>query len=448
LHIHFINLDRSKDRLAEFKATNAHLAEITRIPAIEEHRIDIHSLARQGLVDVGILRTYPVGALCQALSHYALWNKAVETGRAVTIADDDAIFNLNFDASAADVIKILPPDWDLIVWGWNFDAVMIFDMLSGVSPCIAQFDQDKMRLNTRAFQELTVSPHAHRLLWSFGHTSYTVSPRGGQNLKNRCFPLRPMLVPLPEGAARRLVRPSFPNIGLDVTLNSAYPHLKAYVCIPPLVISTNEHSKSTIQPGGVGIAPPGPPDAAALIARGAELQKADRLEEALAHYDQVLQVKDEIAALVGRGSVLVDLGRFDEALSTYDKILAVQPNDFNAHNMRGLVLENLKGPQEALASYEKAIALKPDTVEGYYNRGNVLADLSRFEEALASYDKALAIKSDALHILNNRGLVLEQLHRFEEALASYEKALKINPNYSAAGEHRRLLLLELKRALR
>lgn len=457
LHVHFINLDRSTDRLAEFKAVNGHLAEVTRIPAIEEHRIDIHSLAQQGLVRVDILNMYPVGALCQALSHYALWNKAIASGIPITIADDDAIFNLKFDALAPDVIKSLPPDWDLILWGWNFDAVMIFDMLPGVSPCIAQFDQDKMRLHTRDFQKQTISPHPQKLLWSFGHTSYTVSPKGAQNLKSICFPLRPMLVPFPEGAPQRLGRTTFPNVGLDVTLNSAHPQLQSYVCIPPLVISTNEHAKSTIQPGGVGKAPgtaqpmPSPAaqrdEVAALNNRGIELQKANQREEALAQFDKALSLKsDDITALTCRGSVLMDLGRFEAALASYDKLLSIRPNDVSALNMRGLASESLQRPAEALASYDRAIAVAATSVEAYYNRGNVLADLGRYEEALASYEQALAIKPDAAPILNNRGLVLEELRRVDEAITSYDRALKAKPDYATAANNRNLLLQQLSQS--
>jgi glycosyl transferase, family 25 len=252
LDIHFINLDRSKDRLAEFQDLNRHLGELTRVRAIEERRIDIKLLAQRGLVKGDILSMYPIGALCQALSHFGLWNMAVESGKRMTIADDDAIFNLKFESCAEEVLNALPPEWDLILWGWNFDAFMIFEMLPGVSPCIGQFDQDKMRSNTRAFQELPLSPRAYKLIWSYGHTAYTVSPKGAQNLKSKCFPLQPMQVPFPESARRVTRAPSFPNVGLDVTLNSVHQHLNAYVCFPPLVISKNEHAKSTIQPGGSG----------------------------------------------------------------------------------------------------------------------------------------------------------------------------------------------------
>ena len=108
LHVHFINLDRSKDRLAEFQSVNSHLAQITRVAAFEEHRVDLDALTRQGLVTSDILTTYPIGALCHVMSDILLWNKAIESAEQITVADDDTIFNLNFDVEAAELERVPP----------------------------------------------------------------------------------------------------------------------------------------------------------------------------------------------------------------------------------------------------------------------------------------------------------------------------------------------------
>ena len=386
MHVHVINLDRSTDRLAQFKAVNSHLAEVTRLPAIEEDRIDISSLTQNGLVQGDILSMYPIGAVCYALSNLSLWNKTIETGRPVTIADDDAIFNLRFDGTAAEVISSLPPDWDLILWGFNFDLFMIFDMLPGVSPCVCQFDQDKMRLNTRAFQELSIFPRAQKLIWAFGMTSYTVSPKGAQTLRSRCFPLRPMLVPCPEGARTPPHSPNFRNVGFDNTLNSIYRHVNAFVCVPPLVISTNEHVKSSVQVGGSGA------------------------------------VRPEVKPLTG------------------NEVPTVKPDEIQVLSSQAFELHKQQRFTEALAVFDKIVALEPKAVEAHYNRATILGDLNRLDEALAAYDQLLVLKPDFVFALNNRGWILQKVQRYQEALASYEKALAIDPNYVAAKSNRDSLL--------
>jgi glycosyl transferase, family 25 len=458
LRVHFINLDRSQDRLVEFRKMNSHLSDAVRFSAIDGHRLDIESLARQGLLTRDIFPSYSVGAVGVALSHRSLWQVAAERNEMLTIAEDDVIFHSQFETLAQEIIKTLPRDWDFVLWGWNFDAFLAFDMVPGVSTCRAQFDSDSIRLKARAFQRLPLSPRAHKLILSFGMTCYSISPKGAENLKSKCFPLRPMFISWPADVPRPAVFPSRRNVGIDAVLNSLYRQLNAYVCFPPLVVTENERGESTIQHEGSApqiVLETAPvieapsinlDDVAILVSRGVEFQTVNRLEDALAQYDKALALKpNDIAALSNRGSVLMDLGRFAEALSNYD-LLSIWPNDFNALNMRGLALEQLKRFADALASYDKAIAIAPGAVEAFYNRGNVLADLGRFEEALASYDKALEIKHDAAPILNNRGLVLEELGRYEEALANYEQAVGIKPDYHAAAENRRLLLQELDRS--
>ena len=255
MHVHFFNLDRCEERLAEFMNVNGHLEELTRVRAFDSDGIDLITLAQQGLVKGDILSMYPVGAVCLALGNCALWNMAIESGKHMTVAEDDAIFNLKFDVCAAEVIETLPPDWDLIHWGWNLDAPLVFDMLHGVTPCVVHCDQDKMRLNTRNFQGLSLSPRPFRAAWLLGRPCYTISPKGAENLKSKVFPLRPFTFPWPEGLPKPTPTAVKKTVGFDYALNSVYRQVNAYVCFPPLVITKNERWKSTIQPGGSGTVP-------------------------------------------------------------------------------------------------------------------------------------------------------------------------------------------------
>jgi glycosyl transferase family 25 len=247
LRVHVINLDRSPDRLAEFTAANGHLTELTRFPAIDGRSLDIPWLVRNGIVTEDIGTHYNVGAVGAALSHAALWERAIEQQQATTICEDDAILKKDFDRHAADVMQTLPPDWDFILWGFNFDLFLIFEMLPGVSHCLAQFEQDRMRASTAIFQEQKLIPHAFRLIWAFGIPCYTVSPAGAGALRSRLVPFRPLTLPCPEGMRAAPYMPYYRVLGVDGALNSVYRDLNAYLCFPPLAISKNEPAKSTIQ---------------------------------------------------------------------------------------------------------------------------------------------------------------------------------------------------------
>ena len=240
MHIHVINLDRCKDRLLTFEKINSHLdLKFRRFPAV-----DGKDVARGPLVDRGIITAdlcYSDGALGCALSHLALWDLAIEQNQSLTVCEDDAIFNRGFGVAAEMLIKELPENWHMILWGWNFDSVLLFDMIPGVSPCLGVFNQHRMRMGIDAYQSASLMPRPFRLVRAFGTVGYSVSPRGARAMKQHCLPLRNLEVFFP-GLERVL-----PNSGLDIMLNDAYPRINAYVSFPPLILTRNLHSISTVQ---------------------------------------------------------------------------------------------------------------------------------------------------------------------------------------------------------
>jgi GR25 family glycosyltransferase involved in LPS biosynthesis len=243
VHVHVINLDRSPDRLAEFRSVNRHLAGLSRAVAFDGSKLDLAELERQRLISADIRHPdyYSVGGVGLAVSQIALWDLAIATGTVLTMTEDDAIFHSRFDACAQDVIKTLPADWDLIMWGFNFDLFMCFEMLPGVSSCLGQFEQDRMRAGIGVFQQQPIAPQAFRLIWAFGALCYSVSPKGAQALKDKCLPLRPMMIiDIPEAARAYPYSTKYRTVGLDNSMCAVYRHLNAFVCFPPLVISKNE----------------------------------------------------------------------------------------------------------------------------------------------------------------------------------------------------------------
>lgn len=240
MEIQVINLDRSKDRMDAFEKMNGALSlNFLRFSGIEGKSLSRDALVERGLItaDVG----YNDGALGCAMSHLALWERAIEKDEPITICEDDAIFNREFPRSAEVLLKTLPPDWHVILWGWNFDSSLLFDMLPGVSPCLAAFNQGAMRMGAEAFQSLSLNPQPFKLFSAFGAVGYSISPAGARALKKHCFPLRKVDV-FVSGLGR-----SITNFGIDVMLNDAYQRINAYASFPPLVITKNDHGISTVQ---------------------------------------------------------------------------------------------------------------------------------------------------------------------------------------------------------
>jgi GR25 family glycosyltransferase involved in LPS biosynthesis len=238
VQIRLINLDRSTDRLAEFQKRNAHLRDVVRFTAIDGQLLDREKLIKEDIITRDC--SYDNGSLGCAMSHITLWRMAVDEQRTITIAEDDAIFSYTFEGQAERVLALLPEDWDVILWGWNFDAPLRIDMLPGVSGATVRCNQEHMRQNIEQFQRLQIAPVLVKVLHSWGTMCCTVSPKGAQALLNICLPLRPTLIDIP-GYDRR-----FEAKSLDAMLNAAHTSLKSFLCIPPLVVSENRHKVSTI----------------------------------------------------------------------------------------------------------------------------------------------------------------------------------------------------------
>ena len=186
-------------------------------------------------------------------------------------------------------------------------------------------------------------------------------------------------------------------------------------------------------------------DAAAYCNLGVALKELNRLEEAVASFDQAIAIKpDCLEAYNNRGNTLQKLKRLEDAVASFYKAVAIKPDYAEAYYNCGLALQELKWLEQAVMSYGKAIALKPDYAEAYADLGNVLLELNRLEDALASYDKAIAIKPKFSKALNHRGVALKELKQLGGALASYDKAIAMNPEYAEAHYNRGNALEKLK----
>jgi GR25 family glycosyltransferase involved in LPS biosynthesis len=238
MDIAFINLDRSGDRLARFREMNRHLTQLSRIPAMEGSRFSRATLVERNILD-SPMDSYTDGAIGCALSHLSLWERAFNDNKTMTVAEDDAIFHGQFEKLARGVIATLPAAWDIILWGWNFDSILLFDMLPGVSPCLGRFDQQSLRASVPVFRQAALVPGAYKLRRAFGTICYSISPQGAGRLHRHCVPIRPMDVFYPG------LNSTLPNTGIDHMMNAAYPNLQAFVCFPPLVITENNHATST-----------------------------------------------------------------------------------------------------------------------------------------------------------------------------------------------------------
>ena len=224
---------------------NSASADCCRINAPEGKLLQVEDLLAQGVI-AEPLEVYSLQNVACTLSHRQLWQVAIVTAAPVTIAEDDAVLNCRFSEKSTRTLAKLPPDWDVILWGWNFDSILHCEVIEGLKQVVMNFDLAPLREKLDQFQAIDVDPMPLRLFGAFGLLCYSVSPKGATLLRNNCFPLRNEVIPIP-GLGRQLK-----NFGLDVVMNKYYRVLKAFVAFPPLAWSENDKTTSSLFPTAAG----------------------------------------------------------------------------------------------------------------------------------------------------------------------------------------------------
>ena len=102
-----------------------------------------------------------------------------------------------------------------------------------------------------------------------------------------------------------------------------------------------------------------------------------------------------ITVLLGKGQSLLDAEKPEEALACYDEILKLDSNFPEALVKKGAALERLKKDDEALLCYDRAIAADGTLTIAYLYKGGVYNRLERYNEALECYEQALRAQGGA-----------------------------------------------------
>jgi len=240
--IHLINLDRSTERLRRFNERNGHLDNIVRVSATDGSTLDREALISSGYISGDL--EYGPGALGCALSHVKLWETAVAQNRSITIFEDDIIVSQQFEKRAREVLSVVPRDWDIILWGFIFDPLYVWLDL-GVSKATLRPYEGKAYSGSEGLSKFHAQEFNSpiRLLHAFGTQGYTISAQGARAALKHCLPLRKRLIPFPgTGVVNQ-------DLGIDTALSGLYPMIKAFICIPPLLIQCDEQG-SEIQAMG------------------------------------------------------------------------------------------------------------------------------------------------------------------------------------------------------
>jgi uncharacterized protein (TIGR03067 family) len=172
----------------------------------------------------------------------------------------------------------------------------------------------------------------------------------------------------------------------------------------------------------------------------------DRLSEADRQYVLQRTVKRTRAA-TGHRTEIVDVkatgewneaersihsGRLDEAIAHYRNVLKIMPEFPEAHSDLGRLLIKTRRTEEAIEHCHKALELDPEYVDAHNGLGQALAVCGRLDEAMAHCRTALAIQPDCAEAYNIIGEILARRGQTSEAMAHFRTALEINPDFYPA----------------
>jgi Flp pilus assembly protein TadD len=132
------------------------------------------------------------------------------------------------------------------------------------------------------------------------------------------------------------------------------------------------------------------------------------------------------------GAVLSDQGRIDEAVAHYQEVIRIDPLSPSARFNLAAALAKGDRIDEALKLYNEAVEMRPDYPEAHNNLGNILADQGKIDEAIVHYTEAIRFNPNYSEAYNNLGLALLTKGKIDEAIQNFSAALRLNPNSPAA----------------
>jgi len=187
-----------------------------------------------------------------------------------------------------------------------------------------------------------------------------------------------------------------------------------------------------------------PDYAEAYYSLGNGLRRQGNLDEAIACYQQALQVKPNyVEARVNLGAAFREQGNFAAAVACYQQALRLNPNFAEVHYNLGNTLQSLGSLDEAVTCYRQAVRLNPGFAAARINLGLALRELGRLDEALASFHQALRLNPNFAEAHYNLGNTLQCQGRLEEAAVCHRRALELKPDYAEAHVNLARVLREL-----
>ena len=189
-----------------------------------------------------------------------------------------------------------------------------------------------------------------------------------------------------------------------------------------------------------------PTDVEARVALGTLLSHDGRHDEAIALYDQALQIApDDWKARYGRGLAASRAGRWNRAEADLETATRARPDHVAAWTNLGVARTRTGDAIGAIAAYSRSLGLQHEQVETLLNRGVAWTGLGRHHDAILDYSAALDLEPDRAEVHSNLASALIGAGRHEEAVERARGAIQLAPDLLAARRNLASALAQLRR---
>jgi tetratricopeptide (TPR) repeat protein len=137
--------------------------------------------------------------------------------------------------------------------------------------------------------------------------------------------------------------------------------------------------------------------------------------------------KEAADELVRYAEDMTNANRLDEALKHIDNALQIDPQNDFAWGDRGLILDKQDRIEESLASFSKAIEINPNNPITWLNKGLTLLKNNRLKESIECFDMAIENRQDYAKAWYNKGRALSILGEINSSQTCFDKARKLDP---------------------
>jgi len=163
---------------------------------------------------------------------------------------------------------------------------------------------------------------------------------------------------------------------------------------------------------------------AAHIRRAADLERAGRIDEAIAEEEAALRVDpNAVQAHINLIALYGRVGRLRDATEHYQAAVALDPTQADLHYNYGILLLKQKDDTAAMAAFKETLRLNPHYAEAHSHLGAIYGNRGNISEAIQQFNAALAERPTDRLAHFQLGRMAANEGRYDEAIEHLTQTL-------------------------